>query len=47
MILRLYALLLRTAAPFQHEPERSELRNLASELDALEALRRDHPIASR
>jgi hypothetical protein len=40
MILALYALLLRVAAPFHHEPERTELRDMARELMALEAMRR-------
>lgn len=46
MILWLYSVLLRAAAPFQHEPERSELRRMAKELLDLEALRR-HASASR
>jgi hypothetical protein len=47
MILRLYALLLRSAAPFQHEPERTELRKMAEELVALERMRARQPTASR
>ena len=49
MILGLYALLLRAAAPFQHEPERTELRAMARELLELEAMRRPQgrPSASR
>jgi hypothetical protein len=46
VILWLYSVLLRAAAPFQHEPERSELRAMAQELLALEAMRR-HASASR
>lgn len=40
MILTLYAILLRVASPFQHEPERTELRRMAEELRALERARR-------
>lgn len=47
MILRLYALLLRAAAPFQREPERGELRAMAGELEGLERLRRAQPTSSR
>jgi hypothetical protein len=39
MILWLYSVLLRAAAPFQHEPERTELRAMARELQELEAMR--------
>ena len=46
MILRAYAWLLRAAAPFQHEPERSELRAMAAELVELEARRSPHGRAS-
>ncbi|MHB8351332.1 MAG: hypothetical protein ACYDFT_01355 [Thermoplasmata archaeon] len=46
MILWLYALLLRAAAPFQQEPERSELRAMARELKMLEQLCRAHPPSS-
>lgn len=47
MILWLYSVLLRAAAPFQHEPERTELRKMAGELRALERMRRAHASASR
>ena len=49
MILWLYAILLRVAAPFQREPERTELRAMAQELLELEAMRRPQrrPSASR
>jgi hypothetical protein len=40
MILWLYSVLLRAAAPFQREPERGELRGMATELLELEARRR-------
>lgn len=46
MILWAYAVLLRAAAPFQHEPERTELRKMADELVALEAMRRAHPASA-
>jgi hypothetical protein len=47
MILWLYSLLLRVAAPFQKEPERHELRAMAAELIELERMRRRQPSASR
>ncbi|HEV2317506.1 MAG TPA: hypothetical protein VGV89_08045 [Thermoplasmata archaeon] len=47
MILWLYSVLLRAAAPFQQEPERTELRKMAVELLELEQMRRAHASASR
>ncbi len=47
MILGLYSVLLRAAAPFQHEPERTELQGMAAELLELERMRRAHASASR
>lgn len=47
MILWAYSVLLRAAAPFQHEPERTELRKMAAELLALEAMRGAQASASR
>lgn len=47
MILWAYAVLLRAAAPFQREPERTELRAMAAELLYLERLRRAPPTSSR
>ena len=46
MILWAYSVLLRVAAPFQHEPERTELRTMAAELLALEAMRRAQPASA-
>jgi hypothetical protein len=47
VILWMYSVALRAVAPFQHEPERSELRGMAAELLELERGRRAHPSASR
>jgi hypothetical protein len=47
MILRLYSVLLRAAAPFQHEPERSDLRAMAKELTELDRRRAAYRSASR
>ncbi|MGI0053074.1 MAG: hypothetical protein ACRECR_02285 [Thermoplasmata archaeon] len=47
MILWLYSVLLRAAAPFQSEPERTELRAMARELLVLESRRRSYARSSR